>query len=358
MKTNRHIEIVSSSIKGLSSMSARSRGAIAATLAKHYADVRVTIVDDFSDLEALTARKPDLVFLGMKSLMVDASGETPDPQEVLIADYLRKHGVAHTGSPGIAHQLEADKSLAKQQVRAAGLATAQSVVIRREESLHAATLPLYPVFIKPTNRGGGDGIDERSIAHTFSEAQAKIASIATDLQADSLVESYLPGREFSVAILRSGQDTDDTFWTMPIELVAEPNEQGARMLSGDTKSSNAEVVLAVPKGATRTAVCALALGAFHALQAQDYGRIDIRMDAHGVPQFLEANLIPSLIAGYGSFPKASVLNQHLDFEDMILHITRLGLARSTSDSASMHRRDLGVAAISAPEDDLVPLLAR
>jgi hypothetical protein len=51
------------------------------------------------------------------------------------------------------------------------------------------------------------------------------------------------------------------------------------------------------------------------------------LDKTGTPQFLEANLIPSLISGYGSFPKACVLNIDLDYEPMILSIVRLALMR-------------------------------
>jgi D-alanine-D-alanine ligase len=53
------------------------------------------------------------------------------------------------------------------------------------------------------------------------------------------------------------------------------------------------------------------------------------MDSAGTPHFLEANLMPNLFSGYGSFPKACVLNMGLDYESMVLRIAGLGLARST-----------------------------
>jgi hypothetical protein len=52
---------------------------------------------------------------------------------------------------------------------------------------------------------------------------------------------------------------------------------------------------------------------------------DIRQDSKGNAQFLEANLIPSLITNYGSFPKACVINLDLNYEDMIVRIVELGL---------------------------------
>ena len=148
-------------------------------------------------------------------------------------------------------------------------------------------------------------------------------------QADALVEEYLPGREFSVAILK---DEDTTaFQVMPIELIAPADSYGARLLSGQVKMSNSEQVLQVIDEAIKSKVTKLALDAFYTLGARDYGRIDIRLDAEGVPHFLEANLIPSLISGYGSFPKACKLNIGLEYGPMILRIAQLGLSRIRSD---------------------------
>jgi D-alanine-D-alanine ligase len=94
------------------------------------------------------------------------------------------------------------------------------------------------------------------------------------------------------------------------------------------KSSNTEQAIEVIDKNIKTKVTTLATEVFYALGARDYGRIDIRLDAHGTPHFLEANLIPSLISGYGSFPKACMLNIDLDYESMILSIARLGLAHN------------------------------
>jgi hypothetical protein len=55
------------------------------------------------------------------------------------------------------------------------------------------------------------------------------------------------------------------------------------------------------------------------------------MDKFGIPHFLEANLLPSLIDGYGSFPLACKLNAMLEYEAMILAIVRLAFDRSTDD---------------------------
>jgi len=59
---NKHIEIVRCTTKRLSSMSQLSGEAIFTILAKHYTSVRISVVNNLSDLEAIVARNPDLVF--------------------------------------------------------------------------------------------------------------------------------------------------------------------------------------------------------------------------------------------------------------------------------------------------------
>lgn len=318
---------MSSTRRGLSSMSHRSRVAALTVLKRTYSDVCITIVNDLSDLKALSVRNPDLVFLGMKFIPRNPELGARDPEKIWIADFLDEHEIAYTGSDQAAHVLELNKPAAKQCVLDAGLGSSPYFVAEQNSGFSELDMPShFPVFIKPTNRGGGLGVDAQSIAHNIDQAQTKVSAITAELQSDSLIEKYIPGREFSVAILKNDLTAD--YDIMPIELVAEANQQGERLLSGDMKSSNDEVVSAVIDNQIKDDISDLAIDVFHALGARDYGRIDIRLDGEGRPLFLEANLIPSLISGYGSFPKSCEINLVLGYEDMILQIVRLGLLRT------------------------------
>ncbi|HSW37135.1 MAG TPA: hypothetical protein VLG37_02065 [Candidatus Saccharimonadales bacterium] len=309
-------------------MGRKSREAVLAVLAKHYKWVRITIVNDLSDLEALVARRPDLVFLGAKLVPVDRALGLNDPNKIWVAGYLDEHGIAYTGSNESAHRLEMDKTLAKQCVQQASLATSPFYVVSKNQPLTAEQIPLnFPVFVKPTSRGGGQGIDSQSVANNYAQLQAKVRSLAFELNSDALIEEYLPGREFSVAVLKDEASAE--FAVMPIELIAPPDERGARLLSAKVKIADTERSIEVTDELIKSEICELAINSFHALGARDYGRIDIRLDNSGRPHFLEANLIPSLKRSDGNyFPKACALNLNLDYEEMTLAITRLGLARA------------------------------
>lgn len=324
-KINRHIEIVRSTAPGLSSLSRVSADALCTVLLRHYSNVSISIINNLDDLEALVSQRPDLVFLGMKYLR-DAQSN-----KIWISNYLDECDIEHTGSSYAAVMSEYDKPTAKRRVVAAGLKTASFCEISHGSALPADLLLQFPVFVKPSNKGGGQGIDADSVARNSAQLQHKVTALFDSYASDVLIESYLPGREFSAAVLR--QSDSLVYSVMPIELVATVNDRGDRLLSQRMKSSNQETAVAVIDPRLKSVLTELALGAFEALGGRDYGRIDIRLDGNGVPHFLEANLIPSLIDGYGSFPKACWLNAGLDYETMVLRIVALAGERLDDDAA-------------------------
>lgn len=244
LKTKKHIEIVRSTVSCLSSMSQESCASILTILNKHYTNVGVTIVNTLIDLEGLIASRPDLVFLGMEFIPLNLSLGLADPNRIWIAEYLDKYKIAYTGSNEVTHQLSRDKDVAKQLVLEKGLETPPFFVIKQNQSMVEKDLLLtYPLFIKPVNRGGGLGIDSQSVVYNFSQLCWKINSITINYKSDSLVEEYLPGREFSVAILK--EENSARFLMMPIELIAPIDKKGVRMLSGRVKSDNSEQAIVV-----------------------------------------------------------------------------------------------------------------
>lgn len=333
-KINKHIEIVTSTKCGLSSMGLKSAGAAQAVLARHYTQARVTILNSLSDLDALIARRPDAVFLGMKFLPSNPALGLNDPRKIWLNEYLDDAGIVCTGSDYRAHELELNKELAKQRVQQTGLKTARFCTARADESFTQDDIPLaYPLFVKPSNRGGGLGVDADSLVHTFAQLRSKVRRVADELGSDALIEEYLPGREFSVGILKDAESNE--YCVMPLELVAPENDSGARFLSAQVKSADTEQHFAVTDAALRIGINTLAMDVFRALGARDYGRIDIRLDAAGTPHFLEANLLPSLLEGYGNFPKACLLILGLEYESMILRIVELALSRKLAAKDGM-----------------------
>lgn len=325
MKIDKYIEIVGSNNLRLSAMAASSRQTILEVLRQHYTKVSITIVEDMDDLEALAAKRPDLVILGMKFILLDPLLGYEDSPKVWLSDYLHTHGIACTGSDADAMALQLDKHIAKQRVLDAGLRSSAYFISRVDmpNFLHGLT---FPLFVKPSNRGGSSGIDEQSVVYTDAELQAKITSLHDEYKSDVLIEEYLGGREFSVAVMR--QLTSGELVAMPVEITAPIDAQGNMFLSTAVKEADSEKVLNLDDPVLKDAISALAIGAFKALGSRDFGRIDMRLDAHGVPSFIEANLMPGL-SNHGYLFRCLNLNVGMTYDDMILSIVSMSFKRSS-----------------------------
>jgi D-alanine-D-alanine ligase len=240
---------------------------------------------------------------------------------------LEQKGIEHTGSTKNAAKFGRFKDLAKQRVQSVGLKTADYILIKHGTTFDSNSFHLeFPVFVKPASLGGGQGIDDGSVVRSRSELLARISMLSNKFASDILIEEYLSGREFSVAVLMD--EAAAKLQALPVEIIAGANMFGDRILGSSAKKLDEEVVIAVADMKIKNSITELAIGVFRAIGARDYGRIDIRLDKAGNPNFIEANLIPSLIRNYGNFPKACVINLGLQYEEMLTAITGLGLARA------------------------------
>lgn len=322
MLIQKTIEIVRTDIEKYSSLSLVSATSIQKSLSKKYSNVIITNINSSADLNDLILRKPDLVFLGVK-FIVDSSDKS---KKIWIGENLENNNITHTGSTSSAHKLDQHKDLAKDRMIQKGITTSPFHIIRLDEPYNLKDIELkFPLFLKPLSKGGGEGIDECSVVRDDQELKNKIETLRTNHEANVLIERYLSGREFSIAVIR--KINSDELIAMPIELVAPKNENNDRMLSNSVKTGNSEEILEITDKEEKDTIMNFAKSVFNALGARDYGRIDIRFDRNNEPNFLEANLIPSIIDNYGSFPKAYKINENVDYDEMINNIVELALSR-------------------------------
>ncbi len=325
-KINKRIEIVRAQDVHFSSMGLKSGLMIQAVLSKYYQHVGLSTVSCLNDLEDLASKKPDLVFLGLKRI-------ADDGKLIWLSEYLGGHDINYTGSAKPAMELDLNKADAKRLMQRAGIATAEFFTARPGQFKASGQLPLsFPLFIKPHDQGGGMGIGPDSIAHNFPAFQDKVRSVYDTYGAFSLVEEYLEGREFSVALLGSGYG--NSLAAMPVELITKPNEFGDRILGQAVKSEDNERAIFITDDLARNQIAELGKAIFAALGGRDYGRIDIRMDSGGTPCFIEANLTPGIAHNdfVSYFTRACALNQNMNYESMIMRIVELSLARMAGNS--------------------------
>ena len=285
-------------------------------LSKRYTDVSITKIDNKKDLDRLLKRKPDLVFSGVKYFNFN-------DKKIWLNDCLEAYDIPYIASSRTALDNESDKNLAKKLVLKAKIKTADFFVTEPDQHQHESSIPIsFPLFIKPVKGGDSRGIDSNSIAYNFSSFKKKVLEIKTKHNLSSLVETYLPGKEYSVGIFQDS--INGTLRAMPIEIIIKKNINGHCILDFDVKKDDEEKVIAVTNKKILKKLSKLAKKAFKALGGKSLGRIDIKMNHQGVPHFMEANLMPGLRKGY--FYRSCLLNLDMNYDDMIFNIANTGLS--------------------------------
>ncbi len=328
IKEEKYIEIVTTRIGKLNLMPDRTLELLYETLSNYYTKVEISIIEKEEELKELVRKKPDLVISGIKYLGFDLDSiQRKSTNKIWFSDYLDKHGISYTGSSKKSIEYEFDKSKAKKIVSEYGCNTAPFFIAKPDQFIQD-DLPLdFPLFIKPLYEGDSRGIDSNSLVYNFDNYQRKVSSILENQNTVSLVEKYLNGKEYTVAIIQDFKN--NSYHVYPIELLAEKNKNGDRILGFSDKIADKELPLKIENKDVKNIISKLALDSFKALGAKGYGRIDIKMNETGVPYFLEANLIPGLGTGY--LYKCYNLNTGLTYEQMILYIIRNALKNNTTN---------------------------
>ena len=285
-------------------------------LSKRYKNVSITEINSEEDLEALSKRKPDLVFSGVKYFIFNN-------KNIWLNDYLEMFEISYIASSKAALDNESDKNIAKKIMQKNNIRTADFFITNPGEYLKESSIPIkFPLFIKPVTGGDSRGVDKKSLVFNFEDFTAKVLDIKIKQNSPSLVETYLAGKEYSVGIFEDS--IDGSLRTMPIEIIIKKNIDGHCILDFDVKKNDEENVILVSDVLVFDKISKLAKDSFKALGGKSLGRIDIKMNHLGIPHFIEANLMPGLRKGY--FYRSCLLNLDMNYEDMIFSIANTGLS--------------------------------
>ena len=289
------------------------------SLKQSFDDVRLSVCENEKDLYGVVKRKPDLVVLAVKHVPF------LDGKEIWLADFFEKSGIAYTGSCKNAMEHDVDKESAKKQMNRFGIRTARYLTSVPGKYSELTGLPMpYPLFLKPLAGADSLGVDEKSIVRDFSEFEVKVRSIYEKDYETVLVEQYLPGREFTVALIES----KDALLVAAIEIIP-PEKNGVRILSEKVKSQDTESLQQVFDAKLLVKISNLARRAFNALDARDFARIDIKMDKEGECHFMEANLTPGMNKGSSYFTEAFEMSLGMNYDEVVSSIIQNALKRIT-----------------------------
>lgn len=148
---------------------------------------------------------------------------------------------------------------------------------------------IFPLFVKPAAGGTSVGISERSLVSTPQELAAQVHTLLREFKnLPVLVETYLPGREYTVGVMGNR----DNKLVLPI--IAFPLNQKIRTVAAKKMGDRLGEEIITAGDPSYQWLSELATGVFDAVGAQDVLRIDIKKDGEGNPAVIDVNGSPAL----------------------------------------------------------------
>jgi len=211
---------------------------------------------------------------------------------------LDAYDIPYTFSDPMVLALTLHKGMTKHVIRDQGIPTPDFVVVESEEDIPKVTLP-FPLFAKPVAEGTGKGVSAASKISTREELASVCRELLATHRQPVLVEVFLPGREFTVGIVGTGKDSR-AIGAMEVILGKEAEQDAYTYDNKEHWEGRIEYYLVDDPAARKAKEVALA--AWRGLGCRDGGRIDLRADANGLPNFIEVNPLAGLNPDHSDLP--------------------------------------------------------
>ncbi len=206
-------------------------------------------------------------------------------REAQVPALLEAFDIPYTFSDPLVTALTLHKGMAKRVARDAGVPTAAFAIVEEPADIGEVDLP-FPLFAKPAGEGTGKGITPASRIADRAALDAVCRDLLDRFNQPVLVETYLPGREFTVGILGS-QSSAQILQVMEVLLNEKAEEDVYSYLNKEHFQER--VVYRLVDDSEAIEAGGVALAAWRALGCRDAGRVDLRSDRRRRPQFLEVN---------------------------------------------------------------------
>ena len=287
---------------------------------------KVTLIEANEDAYGkLKSLRPDMVFN-------IAEGLRGESRESHIAAMLEMLGIPYTASGPLTLAITLDKARTKEILIAHKIPTPMFAVYteppKKDDKFD------LPAIVKPISEGSSKGIREDSVVETQEQFRRVVASRIKEYKQPVLVEKFVGGREFTVAIMGNKQLNilpliEINFEDLPKESKRIDSYEAKWIWDDPSNPLDCIICPAKIDKKQEAVITKVAVDTYDALGCRDWTRIDIRLDEMGVPNVLDVNALPGMIhdpKANSRFP-AAARAAGMKYEEVILTVLGHALER-------------------------------
>jgi D-alanine-D-alanine ligase len=251
----------------------------------------------------LRAAKPDIVF----NIAEGLHGVNREAHVPAICEFF---GIPYSGSDPFTLSLCLDKARTKETLAFHGIPTAPFSVVRsvddlrmiaRGETLLPPPSAHRPLFVKPIHEGSSKGITEANYVTSTAKLLETGEFLLERYAQPLLAETFLPGAEFTCGVLGNGADAvvlpavAINFASLPENAVPIYGFEAKWVWDRPEKPLEIFECPARISDSLRLQIEDVVLRAYRVLGCRDWSRVDVRLDAAGVPNLVEVNPLPGIL---------------------------------------------------------------
>jgi len=278
----------------------------------------VTLVEaDENAYDKFKCLKPDIAF----NIAEGLNGANRESQIPAMLDMLQ---IPYTGSDALTLGICLDKARSKEILSYHKIPNAKFLLADKPEEIPINNFT-YPLIVKPVSEGSSKGIFSSSFVNSYNDLNDETLKVINQYNQPALVEEFLPGREFTVAIIGNDKNAkvlpiiEINYEKFPAGIIPLYSYEAKWIL--DTKESDFNVFECPAKIDDKLAkeIRNTALKAYKVLNCKDWSRVDLRLDKNNIPNIIEINPLPGILPDQNensSFPKAARA-AGMDYNQMI-----------------------------------------
>ncbi len=223
-------------------------------------------------------------------------------RESLVPAIAEALGIPCSGTDAVGLGLSLDKYLTKVIAVQNGIPTPAFLRIKQSDELdskHAEIEAIdYPLFLKPVTGGSSQGIRQTARVESYQTLCDEVEWILSFCRDDVLIEKFIPGREFTCALIET-----DSLKSFPVAELIIGDGRPENFYSYEMKSIHRKETVCPADIPERLAeqIQDYSRCLFGLLGCRDFARVDFRQGEDGIPYLIEINPLPGLSPFYSVF---------------------------------------------------------